>query len=241
MIIIPSIDIKEGKCVRLTQGDFRQSTVYSSTPGAIAQQFSDRGAIRLHIVDLDGAKIGQLSQISTIKDIILNFKGLVQVGGGIRRKADIDTLLMLGADRIVIGTGAVQDIAQTLTWINEYGPSSIVLAFDFKMTENVPYIAVSGWQENTKLRLWDILDNYQNIEHILCTDIAKDGMQEGPNFTFYKTLRTSYPKIKVQASGGIRNLDDLKKLDDLGVSGAIVGKAIYENKISIEEAIICLG
>jgi phosphoribosylformimino-5-aminoimidazole carboxamide ribotide isomerase len=240
MIIIPSIDIRQGKCVRLIQGDFNKSSIYTNTPQNMAKKFNTDGATILHIVDLDGAKNGQLSQIDAITEVAKTFKGNVQVGGGIREQIDIDTLFSSGAKRVVIGTRAIQQNQQTAKWIKEYGSDAIVLALDFKIRSGTPYLAICGWQEETAQNLWQLLDQFDEIQHVLCTDIGKDGMQHGPNFEFYQEFISRYPSIQLQASGGISSLEDIKKLQKLGVSSAIIGKAIYENKIILKEAIECL-
>lgn len=240
MIIIPSIDIQNGKCVRLTQGDFNQVSIYNDMPAYMAQAFCKRGAITLHIVDLDGAKQGRLTQTKYIKEIRRAFTGQLQVGGGIRTTQDIDELLALGIERVVLGSYAIQNIAQTRAWLAHYGPEKIVLALDFKIQKSLPYLAIHGWQEQTEYTLWEMLDQYPNIIYVLCTDISKDGMQTGPNLDFYQEFVQRYPHIKLQASGGIGKLQDVSQLQQLGVSAAIIGKALYENKFSLEEALQCL-
>jgi phosphoribosylformimino-5-aminoimidazole carboxamide ribotide isomerase len=240
MIIIPSIDIKAGKSVRLIQGDFNQTSIYSNSPKEMAKIFKSNGADILHIVDLDGAKAGKIMQLEIISDIVKAFDGPIQVGGGIRKKSDIDRLFAIGVERVVIGTSAAIDILQTKNWLKEYGSKKIVLALDFKMAAEIPYIAISGWQEKTSQNLWQLLQEYPEIYSVLCTDIRKDGMQIGPNFKFYQELKTRHPNLNIQASGGISTIQDIIKLQILEIGGAIIGKAIYENKISLTEAIKCL-
>lgn len=281
MIIIPSIDIQNGKCVRLIQGDFKQTSVYHNTPEHIAQTFAAKGATTLHIVDLDGAQHGCLTQTHCIQKIRQHFPGILQVGGGIRSDQDIEQLFTLGIERIVLGSQAIQNIAQTKAWLSQYGPEKIVLALDFNIKSSVqpsraiqrqgaqstgtgvdmivnensehrttqyldhtaaciPYLAVQGWQEQTQHTLWEVLDQYPNVIHVLCTDIGKDGMQTGPNFQFYEQFRQRYPHIQLQSSGGISNMQDILQLEQLGVSAAIIGKALYENKLSLEEILLCL-
>jgi phosphoribosylformimino-5-aminoimidazole carboxamide ribotide isomerase len=239
MIIIPSIDLKEGNCVRLVQGDFRQCSIYSNTPKNSAQTFFEKGARALHIVDLDGAKNGQISQIDCIQKIKTVFSGLVQVGGGIRESKQIDSLLDCGVQRVVLGSRAVQNITQTAAWLKTYGSEKIVLAFDFRVLNGTPYLAVNGWQEQTEYSLWNLLDYYPELSHVLCTDISKDGMQAGPNMAFYQEMRTRYPYLYIQASGGISTIEEVIQLKNIGIYGAIIGKALYENKINLEEAIQC--
>lgn len=240
MIIIPSIDIQNGKCVRLTQGDFKQTSVYHNTPEHIAQIFAAKGATTLHIVDLDGAQRGCLTQIECIKKIRQNFPDVLQVGGGIRSDQDIAQLFELGIERIVLGSQAIQNIVQTKAWLSQYGPEKIVLALDFNIHSSIPYLAIQGWLEQTQLSLWEVLDQYANVIHVLCTDIGKDGMQSGPNLPFYQQFRQRYPQIQLQSSGGVSSMQDLLQLQQQGVSAAIIGKALYENKLSLEEVLLCL-
>lgn len=238
--IIPSIDIKDGDCVRLVQGDFAKVSQYQLKPEEVAFKFSDGGASVLHVVDLDGAKFGKISQIDCIKSIRKAFRQIIQVGGGIRSDEDIETLLNTGVDRIVIGSSAVLNIETTKQWIKKYGSDVIVLALDFKTENYIPHLAVKGWQEQTQKSLWDILNLYPMSKHILCTDINKDGMGNGPNLHFYKEIRSRYPNLQIQASGGISSIEDLMALKELNIDGAIIGKALHENKLNLQEVIRCL-
>jgi phosphoribosylformimino-5-aminoimidazole carboxamide ribotide isomerase len=238
MIIIPSIDIKNGKCVRLRKGNFHKSVIYQYTPQEMAKRFKKIGVPVIHVVDLDGAQKGQITQISSIADIVKTFSGVVQVGGGIRTKDDIDLLFAQGVRRVVIGTNALRDIAQTMQWINRYSSEAVALALDFNMIRGTPYVAIDGWQQTTTKSVWEVLDLFQGvIKHVLCTDISKDGMQIGPNFEFYKVLRNRYPLINIQASGGISSINDIVRLKNMGINNVILGKAIYESKIVLKEVI----
>ena len=239
MIIIPSIDIKNGACVRLIQGDFTQVSSYSSMPCDIAAKFCNWNVPALHVVDLDGAKSGNISQIECIQSIRSSFQRCIQVGGGIRHTEDIDILLKLGVDRIVIGSNAVLDQKTTKKWLEKYGPDVIVLALDFRIKEGQPYLAVQGWQQDTQKNVWSVLDSYPTISYVLCTDISKDGMQTGPNFEFYREIKQRYPALKIQASGGITSIQDISELKKLQLYGAVIGKALYENKLDLQEAILC--
>lgn len=240
MIIIPSIDIQNGNCVRLAQGNFEKVSQYSLNPAYVASKFSATGASVLHIVDLDGAKSGAITQIDCIKSIRQSFKQTIQVGGGIRSENDINTLLKFGIDRIVIGSSAVLDAQKTAGWLKKYGSDVIVLALDFCLDDGIPYVAIKGWQEKTKRTVWDVLESYPTLKHLLCTDISKDGMQIGPNFQFYEAVKEKYPEIKVQASGGISSIQDILELKRLQVDAAIIGKALYESQLDLEEAIVSL-
>lgn len=238
MIIIPSIDIKDGKCTRLMQGDFSKTSVYTCTPEEMASKFHTDGASTLHVVDLDGAKTGKITQLDVIKRIKASFNGIVQVGGGIRTEESIESLLE-NLDRVVIGSQAVLNVSQTLHWLELYGITSIVLALDFTIKEGQPYLAIHGWQEFTDKPLWSLMNQYSKALHVLCTDITKDGMQSGPNFGFYEEFKDRYSNIELQASGGITSITDIIKLRNIGVSGAIIGKALYEHRLSLKEAIEC--
>ena len=240
MIIIPSIDIKNGSCIRLMQGDFKRVTEYFLNLKDVAAKFSCNGASVLHVVDLDGAKSGYIQQISTIKSIRSAFKKNIQVGGGVRSTNDIEALLALGVDRVVIGSSAVLDIELTTEWLEKYGEDKIVLALDFYFDNGEPYVFIKGWQEKTRFTVWDMLKIYPKLKYLLCTDISKDGMQLGPSFKFYADIKAKYPGLIFQASGGVSSLQDLIKLQDLNIDAAIVGRAIYENKFDFKEALTCL-
>lgn len=240
MIIIPSIDIKDGNCVRLTQGDFSRVSQYPLKPEEVAFRFFEDGASVLHLVDLNGAKFGKISQIDCIKTIRKVFKQVMQVGGGIRDDDDIDTLLNIGVNRVVIGSSAVLNIEITTKWLEKHGSDVIVLALDFRLEDSVPYLAVKGWQKQTQKSLWDVLDIYPAVSRVLCTDINKDGMGNGPNLEFYREIKKRYPNLKVQSSGGISSMEDILKLKELDLDGAIVGKALHDNKLNLREVIACL-
>lgn len=241
MIIIPSIDLKQGQCVRLKQGDFNQTVTYTNTPQKVAEQFKREGATVLHVVDLDGAKNGALAQVDLIADIVSIFSGTVQVGGGIRTTQDIDTLLSVGVKRVVIGTQALLNIPQTLTWLETYGPETIMLALDFRLQQGIPYLAADGWQTQTAQSLWDVLSLFSSVTQVLCTDISKDGMQQGPNLAVYQECLLKFPALKLQASGGISRLQDITQLNNSGLAGCIIGKAFYENTLSLPEVLQCLN
>lgn len=239
MIIIPSIDLQNGNCVRLVQGDFGRVSQYPLNPVDMAARFSDAGASVLHIVDLDGAKFGKITQIDSIKAIRKSFNQIIQVGGGIRSEYDIDLLLNLGVDRVVIGSIAVLNQQVTTKLLEKYGADVVVLALDFFVNGGMPYLAIKGWQEQTKRTVWEVLDSYPKLEHLLCTDISKDGMQIGPNFEFYEQIKSMYPAIKVQASGGVSTIQDILELKKLRLDAAIIGKALYEGKLDLSEIISC--
>lgn len=239
MIIYPAIDLKDGQCVRLKQGDFNQTTIYSQSPQVVAEQFKQEGAQWLHVVDLDGAKNRAISQLDLITDITKIFDGNVQVGGGVRTSDDIEKLLSAGVKRIILGSICVSSPDTVTLWLNKFRPENLVLALDFRIKDNEPVLATAGWQENSHTSLWEIMEKIPMAMHILCTDISLDGMQQGPNIKFYEDFLEHYPHIHLQASGGIRNTDDIKQLDALGAHGAIIGKALYEGNLTLKEALLC--
>lgn len=235
MKIYPAIDIKNGQCVRLYKGSYDHVTVYETDPLSMARQFADAGAAYLHVVDLDGAKEGKSINIDIILKIKNNYNLIIQTGGGIRNDEQARTLLNKGIDRIVVGSLAVANPSEIKRWLGEFGPERIVLALDVRHEK----LAVHGWQSNSEMTLWELLDEYKNtgLKHVLCTDIDKDGTLTGPNIGLYKTCVEKYPEILFQASGGISQLEDLNQLKHIPVSGVIIGKALYENKFSLAEAL----
>jgi phosphoribosylformimino-5-aminoimidazole carboxamide ribotide isomerase len=239
MIIYPAIDLKDGQCVRLKQGDFSQLTVYESDPLKMAQKFTEAGAEWLHMVDLDGAKAGEMRQFDLIANIAKNTKLKIQVGGGLRSHKTIQNLFNAGIARVVIGSLAVKNRALVQDWLREFGGEKIILAFDIRFHDGEPEVLTHGWQAGSQQLLWDVLDAYagSGLKSILCTDVSRDGMLEGANNALYKTIHERWPEIEVLASGGVSGIQDLIDLAALGASGAIVGKAIYEGRINLAKAI----
>ena len=236
MIIYPAIDLINGECVRLYKGDFEQKTVYQSSPVEVAQSYKDQGAEWLHLVDLDGAKDPEKRQLSTISKIIAATDLKVQTGGGIRSKEDVEMLMNAGASRIVIGSLSVKDVETTKSIIQEFGEEKICLAADVMPKNNEYYVAVSGWQAESDITLDNIIKKYEDVslKHVLCTDISRDGAMTGSNIALYETLQEEFPDLHIQASGGVKSLDDVR---DLNTAGVIIGKALYENVFTVEEAI----
>jgi len=231
--IIPAIDIIDGKCVRLIKGDYRTQKVYDADPESIAKRYADAGINRLHVVDLDGARMGQLVNIEIIK-AICSINGLnVDLGGGIQSDRDIQKAFALGAKQITAGSIAAREPARVEKWLKKYGSEKIILGADFKHG----LIAVSGWQESAGYDLMNYLDDYisRGIKTVISTDISKDGMLEGTAEKTYETIKKRYPDLELIASGGISSMDDIKRLNELRIDGVIVGKAIYENRITLEE------
>lgn len=238
MKIIPAIDLKDGKCVRLLKGDFEKTTEYSSNPAAIGQQFSALDVEDLHIVDLDGARTGTQHHRSIVTEIAAQSGLTVQLGGGIRERADVARWLDAGVARCVVGSVAINEPETVKRWLREFGADAIVLALDIRFNKlAVPMLTTQGWTEESGVSLWDCMDSYcdAGAQHVLCTDVARDGAMTGPNFDLYGDIRTRYPSLILQASGGVRNIDDLRRLRDLGVPAAITGRALLDGEITATE------
>ena len=236
MIIYPAIDLIGGAVVRLHKGDFDQLTQYGTDPVAVAKTYADAGATWLHLVDLDGAKNPQNRQIDLIANIISSTGLLVQTGGGIRSADDVATLLDAGAARVVIGSLAVRDPDLLKQLLYSHGPEKICLAADVILQNDTFYIAVSGWQEASDLSLFDFLNMFApaGLRHVLCTDIDRDGTLRGFNRELYTSVKQEFSYLQLQASGGASCLEDLKHLD---ADGVIIGKALYEGRFSVAEAL----
>jgi phosphoribosylformimino-5-aminoimidazole carboxamide ribotide isomerase len=231
MQIIPAIDIIDGKCVRLTQGDYAQKTIYNQNPLEVAKAFEDAGIKRLHLVDLDGAKAGAVKNWKVLESIALNTKLVIDFGGGIKTDQDVALVFERGASLATIGSIAVANPALFLSWVSMYGADRFFLGADVK--DN--FIAVNGWMHTSTTSIDTFIGDYlaKGISNIFCTDVSKDGRLEGPSTELYQSLIISFPSLKLVASGGVSSLQDLEELDRIGCSGAIVGKAIYENRISL--------
>jgi phosphoribosylformimino-5-aminoimidazole carboxamide ribotide isomerase len=234
MRIIPAIDIIEGKCVRLSKGDYDSKKVYNENPLEVAKEFEAHGMEYLHLVDLDGAKSKHIVNHKVLEKIAANTTLKIDFGGGLKTDEDLRIAFESGASQITGGSIAVKDRATFISWINQYGPEKIVLGADVKNE----MVAVSGWTEESREELVPFIQGYQKegIRGVICTDIGKDGMLEGPSFDLYrKILDECGPKLLLIASGGISTFDELPKLAGLGCEGTIIGKAIYENRISLKQ------
>ena len=236
MIIYPAIDLIAGEVVRLHKGDFAQKTTYGTDPVAVARAYADAGASWLHLVDLDGAKDPAHRQTTLISRIIEGSGLKVQTGGGIRSRADVEALLSAGASRVVIGSLAVRDQDTVAAMIADLGAEAICLAADVVRPDQDFMIAVSGWQEASTMTLADFIEGFlpSGLRHVLCTDIDRDGTLTGPNKALYDIVKAAYPDIYLQASGGVKGIEDL---DGLGTDGVIIGRAIYEQKIDLKAAL----
>lgn len=233
MQIIPAIDIINGKCVRLTRGDYNQKKEYAENPAAVAKTFEEAGIQKLHVVDLEGAKASKPVNLDSLRAITTETNLSVDFGGGVKSNEAIEAVFEAGAQQITAGSIAVKQPELVTDWIAQYGAEKIILGADVIDEQ----IATHGWQENSGVILFNFLEQYvkQNIKYCICTDVSKDGLLQGPAFDLYARIIKEFPNLKLIASGGVSKLDDLKQLAELGVCGTIVGKAFYEGRISLEE------
>lgn len=233
MIVFPAIDIIDEKCVRLSQGDYKAKTVYNESPLEVAKTFEAAGLTHLHLVDLDGAKAGKVQNWHVIESLCHNTKLNIDFGGGVKTETEIERLFSLGIKQINLGSIAVNTPELVKHWLNKYGAEKIILSADVKEKE----IAIHGWQQGSGLHIHQFIESFlaSGLKYVTCTDIGTDGMLTGPNLELYQEIVNKFPQLNFIASGGVSNLTDLKNLKGIGVYGAIVGKAIYENKIQLKE------
>jgi phosphoribosylformimino-5-aminoimidazole carboxamide ribotide isomerase len=231
--IIPAIDIIDGKCVRLSQGDFSRSIVYSDDPLDVAKRFEDAGLHRLHIVDLDGAKTGNVANLKTLESIARNTGATIDFGGGIRVDEDIRSVFDAGADMVSVGSVAVRSPGLFFKWVEDFGTDKILLGADVRDGS----LCVDGWQTGTEKEVVAFLKQYfaGGVEQAFVTDITKDGILKGPALALYKQIREAIPHLKLIASGGVSRVEDIDDLERIGCEGVIVGKAIYEGQIDLAE------
>lgn len=233
MQIIPAIDLINGKCVRLTQGDFEQSKEYHENPLTVAQEFEKAGIKRLHLVDLDGARQRKIVNQQTLQNIAKNTNLHIDFGGGVQSDADIELAFESGAKQITGGSIAIKNPELFENWIRKYGYERIILGADVRNEQ----ISVGGWKETTSVSIFDFLEIYleKGIKYVICTDVSKDGLLQGTSNELYKKIMAKFPSIKLIASGGVSEIADLDKLTEIGVYGVIIGKAIYEKRISLAD------
>jgi phosphoribosylformimino-5-aminoimidazole carboxamide ribotide isomerase len=231
--IIPSIDLVDGKCVRLTQGNFDEKKIYDSDPVAVAKRFAEAGIERLHLVDLDGAKAGKVINNQILERIAAETKLKIDFGGGIKSDDDIQKVFDCGANQVTAGTIAVQNPKLVLSWIQKFGKDKIILGAD--VLNGI--VRINGWVNPSEIKLFDFITNYQwhGIRYVLCTDIEKDGMMKGSSVDLYKSIIKQFPEMRVIASGGVSSIEEIKQLNKIGCYGVVIGKAIYENLISLED------
>jgi phosphoribosylformimino-5-aminoimidazole carboxamide ribotide isomerase len=231
--IIPAIDIIDGKCVRLTKGDYSQKTVYNENPLKVAKSFEDIGITHLHLVDLDGAKKKEIVNSKVLEAIATNTNLIIDFGGGIQSEASVRQAFNAGATQITAGSIAVKDGSLVESWLTLFGADKIILGADAREEK----IAISGWEEKTEVSIYDFVKDWvaKGVKYCLSTDVAKDGMLEGPSFGLYETLSSQSPSLHIVASGGVSSMDDIEALNNQNLYGVVVGKAIYEGRISIKE------
>lgn len=233
MEIIPAIDIIDGKCVRLTQGDYGTKKIYNEDPLEVAKTFESAGIRRLHMVDLDGAKAKRIVNRAVLERVASGTKLIIDFGGGIQSHEDIELAFQSGAEMVTGGSIAVKNPEVFEQWLKVYGAEKIILGADVKDK----MVAISGWEETSSLSLDQLLAKYTVLgaKYAICTDVAKDGLLQGPSIDLYKWIMATYPSVQLIASGGVSSMKDLEELETAGVFGTIVGKAFYEGHISLKE------
>lgn len=231
--IIPAIDIIDGKCVRLTKGDYDTKKVYNEDPVSVAKEFESYGIKRLHVVDLDGARSKHIVNDAVLRSITSNTNLKVDFGGGIKTDDDIKRAFDAGTAMVTIGSIAITDPERSLNWLKQYGSESIVLGADVRNGK----ISINGWKEDSSEDLIPFLQRYLNegIKNVLCTEISKDGMLQGPAIELYKQVMQAYPTCHLIASGGVSSIDDIRALNEAGIPAVVFGKAIYEGRINMKE------
>jgi phosphoribosylformimino-5-aminoimidazole carboxamide ribotide isomerase len=235
MIVLPAIDLKNGNCVRLLQGDFNQLTNYNSNPLKQAQEFVDNGFDYLHIIDLDGAQTGSQENLPIIKELASNRHLKLEVGGGIRSIEKATSMIELGVTRIIVGTALFETPGFLIDLQKSFDPDQIVLGLDFKNIQDQPMIFTHGWQNQSSVNLMEVLSTYSFFINILATDISLDGSMQGPNLNAYQSIIENFPSINLIASGGISCIKDIHDVKSLGCKEVVVGKAIYEQAISLKD------
>jgi len=232
MEIIPAIDIIEGKCVRLTEGDYASKTVYAASPLEMAKQYESLGFKRLHLVDLDGAKAGKVKNWKTVEDIAAHTQLVLDFGGGVKTSAEVEQIIGLGVQYVTVGSIAAKQPEEFKSWLTAFGTNKFFLGADVRDTK----IMTGGWLDATEIEVLDFVRDYLNlgVNHFFCTDISKDGKLMGPSIDLYSTMIESLPGLHLVASGGVSSMEDLHALKSIGCKGAIVGKAIYEGKIDLK-------
>lgn len=239
MLIYPAIDLRDGVCVRLMHGRFDQVTAYDQNPAARLADFAEAGTQWVHIVDLDGAEAGEARQHVLIGQLARGTGVNIQTGGGVRSLGDVQRLLDGGVSRVVVGSLAVTQAEEVADWLTRFGPDRLTLAFDVRLENGVPVPALKGWTEQACIDLWTALDAYPagTLNHILVTDVGRDGALTGPNLDLLAEVKRRRSDLQLQASGGVSSLDDLRALSAMGADGAIVGRALYEGRFTLQEAL----
>ena len=231
--IIPALDIIDGKCVRLSQGDYSKKKVYGENPLDIAKQMEEAGITRLHVVDLEGALSSGIVNLKVLEQLCSQTSLIIDFGGGIKTEDDLDAAFQCGVSMVTVGSLAVKEPDLFLKWLNYYGGDKIILGADV----NQGKIAVNGWQEQSSMELFPFLEDYvsKGVKKVICTDISKDGMLQGTNVSLYKEIQEAFPGLYLIASGGISSLQDVDRLLEHQIPGVIIGKALYEGKITLKD------
>lgn len=237
--IIPAIDVIEGRCVRLTRGDYRSRKVYHDDPLHVARQFEQAGIVRLHLVDLDGAKARHIVNHRVLEKIASQTGLRIDFGGGVQSDHDIELAFACGASQVTGGSIAIKNRPLFLKWLDKYGSERIILGADSRDG----MVAIHGWQETAETEVHEFLATYQalGVRQAICTDVASDGAMAGPAFSLYRRIRAQLPDLQIVASGGVASLDDIVRLDEMDLHGVIIGKAIYEGKIGLETLAEIIG
>ena len=235
MLLIPAIDIIDGRCVRLTKGDYATQKVYADDPVDVAREMEAIGFRRLHVVDLDGARSKNVVNLDVLRRITRETSLIVDFGGGIKSEADLEQAFEAGAHLATLGSIAVTDRARVLSWLRTYGAERLVLGADVRDGR----ISINGWKEESALQLMPFLADYlsEGLRHVLCTDISRDGLLQGPATALYASIMQQFPDCQLIASGGVSNTDDIRALSAAGVPAVVFGKAIYEGRINLQELI----
>ncbi len=241
MEIIPAIDLRGGRVVRLKQGDYAQETRYAADPIALANDYADAGARWLHLVDLDGARSGTLENLGVIEEIARGGRLRVQAGGGVRAREDMQRLFDAGVERVVVGSVAVREPHKVQQWLGEIGADRLCIALDARAEDDVWRLPSAGWTQNEGATLDDLAPRYSRAgaQHVLCTDISRDGMLSGPNLDLYAYLGAIAPRLGIIASGGVRDAADLLALRAAGVAGVVLGRSLLEGRLSLAQALAC--
>ena len=238
--VIPAIDLRQGKVVRLFKGDYERQTDYEVAPAALAASYADTGAEWLHVVDLDGAREGNLANLKTLRELVA--AGMkVQAGGGVRSGADVERLFEAGVQRVVLGSLSVREPDTVCEWLATFGPERLTIALDTHFRDGAWRLPSAGWLEAEKATLDELAPFYADAgaKHVLSTDIDRDGTLSGPNLSLYRHLNQRVPKLVLQASGGVRELDDIRAAREAGASGIVLGRALLEGRFTLAEALTC--
>ena len=238
--VIPAIDLRAGQVVRLKQGDYAQQTTYAANPRDLARRYAGAGARWLHLVDLDGARSGNFDNLAVIQSIAADGMA-IQAGGGVREEADLQRLFDAGVQRVVLGSVAIRDPGRVAGWLSRYGAERLTLALDTRYIDGRWTLSSAGWTEVEVATLDELAPWYaeRGARHLLCTDVDRDGMLAGFNLALYRHLAASVPTLAVQASGGVRSLDDIRAAREVGAHSVILGRALLERRFSVEEALAC--